>query len=96
MKMIPLGGAFKNQFVSVDDEDYEKVAAYPWYVWIQRVRGKKNIHIVTERLKGQGKRTSLPNFLLSPGSGQRSNYVGKNRFDCCRENIVLARVGVTN
>lgn len=84
MKQIPLTNSDK--FVSVDDEDFERVSSVTWALTPQGY-ARRNVYLGRVNGKPKHQKLYLHRFLMDTPKGLRVDHINHDKLNCTRANL---------
>src|SRR3990167_8236813 len=77
----------RHGFIDVDDEDYEFLSGFEWFIW---TGGFKQKFVTRKTLVGEsGQRIKMHNVILPPTEGLEVDHINRNTLDNRRSNLRL-------
>lgn len=92
MKTIPLTQGY---FAKVDDEDYEELARYRWFVSRDKDRKVEYLRVCRNQSLGYGKRTTkvMSRILMKATKGMFVDHINGDPLDNQKSNLRVCSVG---
>ena len=75
--------------INVDDDDYEKVIQFNWYMQTVPGKTKKLFRWIDKTNQNKGKRQWLHYLIMNSPACLRIEFKDRNPLNCCKENLLI-------